>query len=315
MNSDAEFVAALAGELPRPGFFAVVIPTHNRRTLVTRAIESVYATGWLGVEIIVVDDASKDDTVQFVASRYPSVRLLQMVSNGGPGAARNLGLGAVTAQWALMLDDDDLLRQDAFHRVYTLLTQTPHADQYPVVQFAHTNAKVTLPFQIAHLESFVLGVLSGDFAPVIQTRSFRERRLQYPDCRIGGEHLLWYEVAQTVGIPTWSTSVIELTRDAVSNLCSTATQISRPREYAELQEQTLARFGPAIFAISPAFHKKKAIGSVVYRLVAGDCGIARKTILGNAAFGPFDRLALYVLSLLPRVLVMKFFNLYRAAGR
>jgi len=296
------------------GVFAVVIPTHNRSALVTRAIDSVYATGCPGVEIIVVDDASEDDTVGVVSRMYPEVKVLRMPVNGGPGAARNLGIYSARSEWAIMLDDDDLLKPEALTTIYRALTEDSGLAKYPVIQFARSNAAVRAPFMVARLRDFVDGGIVGDFAAVIQTRLFKERQFRYPECRVGGEHLLWFDIAQTCGIPTWSTTVIQMTADASLNLCSIGSQLARPREYAEMQEKTLAQFRDALLELSPAYYRKKVLGAITYRLLAGDRSIARKTIAEERSLRASDRIVLTCLTYLPQVIVRKLFKAYRGTS-
>ena|SRR5205085_9003777 len=72
---------------------SVIIPTYNRAHLITRAIDSVLKNLQPGDEIIVVDDASTDNTAE-VVSRYGSVLRRIQVKHGGAGAARNQGVKA-----------------------------------------------------------------------------------------------------------------------------------------------------------------------------------------------------------------------------
>lgn len=85
---------------------AVVIPAYNRATLLPRAIASIAAQRpYQPSEVIVVDDASKDDTA-IVASAL-GARVLRHTTNLGPAAARNTGFAAATAPWLMQLDSDD----------------------------------------------------------------------------------------------------------------------------------------------------------------------------------------------------------------
>ncbi len=295
--------------------FTVVIPTYNRSSLVTRAIDSVYATGWEGVEIIVVDDASKDDTPEIIARRYPMVQVLRMPTNSGPSAARNVGIDAATARWVLMLDDDDLLVPDAFKTICRVLGENPELERYPVIQFAHTNAKMDRSFLVAGLTDYVEGRLQGDFAPLVQTRKFRSEQLRYPKSRIGGEGLLWFQIAQSWGLPSYAAAVIRLTDDAPTKLCSTRSQLARPREYAELQDETLALFGAALFSISPAYYRKKVIGGIVFRVLCGDRHLARTSITDSISLRATERFMLRCLSYMPLPVIAWLFTLYRGSGR
>ena len=85
---------------------SVVIPTQNRRRLISRAIDSVRAQTRPASEILVVDDGSTDDTAPFIAETYPGVRLLRQ-SNRGVSAARNAGIRAAEAGLIAFLDSDD----------------------------------------------------------------------------------------------------------------------------------------------------------------------------------------------------------------
>ena len=90
-----------------PPFFSVIIPTFNRRRVLTEAIESVIAQTFADYEIIVVDDGSTDDTASFVTRQYPGVRLIRQ-PNKGVSSARNTGIKVAHGHWLAFLDSDDL---------------------------------------------------------------------------------------------------------------------------------------------------------------------------------------------------------------
>jgi glycosyltransferase involved in cell wall biosynthesis len=89
----------------------VVLATYNRRRLLPRAIASVLAQEDAAFELIIVDDASRDDTQAYLATLDdPRVRVIACPSNGGPSAARNRGLAAARADIVAFLDSDDAYR-------------------------------------------------------------------------------------------------------------------------------------------------------------------------------------------------------------
>src|SRR5437016_4741289 len=96
---------------------SVVITTFNRSALVGRAIRSVMDQDYPGWELIVVDDASIDDTQAVVSNFFPHLRYLKQESNSGVCAARNRALREASRPWVLFLDDDDTLAPDALSRV------------------------------------------------------------------------------------------------------------------------------------------------------------------------------------------------------
>lgn len=85
---------------------SVVIPAYNAAASIKAAIESCMAQTVQPHEIIVVDDASTDNTVE-IAQRYDGITLLQQTENAGPSAARNRGWDEATGNIIAFLDSDD----------------------------------------------------------------------------------------------------------------------------------------------------------------------------------------------------------------
>jgi glycosyltransferase involved in cell wall biosynthesis len=85
---------------------SVIIPAYNAAATVARTIDSALAQTHEPIEIIVVDDGSKDDTTAVVETFGPPVKLVRK-PNGGPASARNLGARLATGEWLAMLDADD----------------------------------------------------------------------------------------------------------------------------------------------------------------------------------------------------------------
>lgn len=86
---------------------SAIITTHNRAELLTRAIESALGQTYREIEVIVVDDASTDNTRE-VCEKYPIhyIHIPKAESRGG-NYARNLGIRAVKGEYCAFLDDDD----------------------------------------------------------------------------------------------------------------------------------------------------------------------------------------------------------------
>jgi glycosyltransferase involved in cell wall biosynthesis len=90
---------------------SVVLTTYNRRQSLPRAVGSVLAQEGVDFELIIVDDASTDDTQSYLATLTdPQIRILTAERNVGPSAARNLGIEAARADVVAFLDSDDVYR-------------------------------------------------------------------------------------------------------------------------------------------------------------------------------------------------------------
>lgn len=103
--------AAAAGsgapEGPTPAV-SVVIPTWRRADSIRRAVDSVLRQTWRDLEVIVVDDASGDGTLEVLAQvADPRLWVLSHAANAGACAARNTGVRAARADWIAFQDSDD----------------------------------------------------------------------------------------------------------------------------------------------------------------------------------------------------------------
>ena len=91
---------------------SIIVPTRNRRDWLRQALRSARDQTWPDKELVVVDEASTDDTLSMVANEFPEARVVKHATTRGPSAARNAGVAAASGDWILYLDDDDLLHPD-----------------------------------------------------------------------------------------------------------------------------------------------------------------------------------------------------------
>jgi glycosyltransferase involved in cell wall biosynthesis len=85
---------------------SVIITTYNRYSFVQKALQSVMLQTRKPDEIIVIDDASTDETSSFFA-QHPEVIYQRNENNLGVSASRNRGLQAARGEWICFLDSDD----------------------------------------------------------------------------------------------------------------------------------------------------------------------------------------------------------------
>jgi succinoglycan biosynthesis protein ExoO len=97
---------------------SVIIAAYNAEGSVARAIDSALAQQAVSVEVLVVDDCSRDRTVEMARSfEAKNVQVIALDRNRGPGGARNAGLGAATGRWVAVLDSDDTMQPDRLRRM------------------------------------------------------------------------------------------------------------------------------------------------------------------------------------------------------
>ncbi|MBF2097683.1 MAG: glycosyltransferase family 2 protein [Gloeomargaritaceae cyanobacterium C42_A2020_066] len=104
---------------------SVLIPAYNAERYLAETLESVLAQTWRNLEIIVVNDGSRDNTLA-VARRYesPRVRVVDQ-ENRGQSASENVCLDLAQGDFIQYLDADDLLAPDKIERQLDLLGHEP----------------------------------------------------------------------------------------------------------------------------------------------------------------------------------------------
>ena len=105
-------------------FVSVIIPTHNRAHLITRAVASVLAAIRPGDEVIVVDDGSTDNTAEVLAPFASNIRYFR-TENRGAGPARNFGLQHARHPLIAFLDSDDEWMHDSLELKRTVMAARP----------------------------------------------------------------------------------------------------------------------------------------------------------------------------------------------
>ena len=89
---------------------SIIIPNRNHQRWLGVCLGSCLKQTYPWIEIIVVDDASTDDSCAFIEASFGSqVRLIRMAQHKGPAAARNVGMQSATGSYIQFLDADDFI--------------------------------------------------------------------------------------------------------------------------------------------------------------------------------------------------------------
>lgn len=89
------------------GLVTVIIPAYNAAAFVAEAVDSVLAQDYPQVEVVVVNDGSKDNTLEVLRGYGERIRVVDQ-ANAGPPRARNAGLAAARGEFIAFLDADDV---------------------------------------------------------------------------------------------------------------------------------------------------------------------------------------------------------------
>ena len=99
---------------------SVIIPVYNGETYLAQCLDSIIGQTLKEIEIICVNDGSKDRTQQILEKYAEKDSRIQIISqeNGGAGAARNAGLRIARGEYLSILDGDDFFEPDMLEKAY-----------------------------------------------------------------------------------------------------------------------------------------------------------------------------------------------------
>ena len=293
--------------------FSVVIGTFNRVSLLRRAIRSVLAQEEES-EIIVVDDASSDETQRSYERNFRTFATYGRRKTQAPGLLETGAFREASGDWIVMLDDDDTLLPTALATVKERLRQFANSEdllRFPVIQFANSGGKIPSDFLMVGLEELLNETREGEFSPVIQRKCFLKAGLAYPSSRVGAESLLWFKLASECPIPTWSDQIARHHIDAPIRLTSPHSQLKNAPELAEYQEALLSSYGELMLRSYPKEYIKRRLAAATYRILSESPAPARQHLRTVFAKKPLESSVLLALSFLD-VRVSRFlFRKYR----
>ncbi len=123
--------------------FSVIIPTYNRASFITKAVDSILRQSFNDYEVVVVDDGSTDTTRQALQQYGKRITVVHQ-ANSGVSAARNRGIGNAKGKWIAFLDSDDEWKENYLAR------QLEHIRSNPNVIAFITNAINIHPGGVSH---------------------------------------------------------------------------------------------------------------------------------------------------------------------
>ena len=153
---------------------SVVVPCYNSQAYMHKAIRSVLVGGE-DVELIIVNDGSKDDTLPIARryeKKYPSIVKVIDKENGGHGDAVMAGLNAATGRFFKVLDSDDYLSVRAFRKVLqTLKTMVEDEDEADMVlaNYVYDKQGATRKRVVSYRNVFP----DGETVPIHRAHHFR----------------------------------------------------------------------------------------------------------------------------------------------
>ena len=150
---------------------ALIILNWNRRQDTLRCLASLERNSYPDIDIIVVENASTDDTVEAVRAAHPEVRIIENPANLGYAGGNNTGIEAALREnyeYILVLNNDTIVDPDAIARLVRLAERHPEAGIVaPVICYLDDPERVwaaggTIDWQRGHVASSYLNAPVSD---------------------------------------------------------------------------------------------------------------------------------------------------------
>jgi GT2 family glycosyltransferase len=133
------------------------VVNYNGEKYLEESLQSVFARREAFAEVLLIDNASEDRSVEIVRDLFPAVKVIQLEENHGPGAARNAGFRSAACDRILFMDNDVSLAPDCPDMLVQALNENPRAGvAMPRVLYAHK--KDTIQYDGA--ENHFLGLMT-----------------------------------------------------------------------------------------------------------------------------------------------------------
>ena len=112
----------------QPPDVSIVIVNYNGFNFTAQCLDSIYENPPLAsLEIVVVDNASQDDSADLLETKYPEIKLVRSPENRGIAGGNNLGIRAGSGRYVLLLNNDTLVLPGMIDRVMKFLQDHPEA--------------------------------------------------------------------------------------------------------------------------------------------------------------------------------------------
>ncbi len=197
MNEWRETRAELALAKKETAPVSVVIPCYRAASTIARALNSVAAQSYKPYEVIIVDDASDDETskvLSLLLKEYGEswLKLFFLESNQGPATARNYGWEQASRPWIAFLDADDTWHADKLALQLGFMESHPEIGLSGHLCGAPQTLVSGLPKRLQISECSLSGLLYSNYlrTPTVMLR--REITLRFPEGqRYGEDYHLW----------------------------------------------------------------------------------------------------------------------------
>lgn len=246
---------------------SVLMPARNASAFICDAMESMLTQTWRDFELLVIDDASEDDTVDRILSfRDARIRLLRSKERKRLAGALNWGLQEARGEWIARMDADDVAHPRRLERQILFLSRHPEIEVCgtDVNAFGAGQARQRLRYPRRPEQVRAFSLFHCPFAhPTVmfRRRSFINHQWKYNvDYYPAEDYELWARVLGTVQGANLPCALLRYRRHQASMTGAEWTDMDR--QAARIQARMLAELGLPADPASAERHRAWAMGRI-----------------------------------------------------
>ena len=142
---------------------SVIIPVYGVEKYIEKCISSVVNQTFKNLEIIVVDDGTKDRSIEIIQEKFNDARIhMYHKENGGLASARNYGIKKATGDFLFFVDSDDFLDNNCLQEMYERIikdeTNIVICDYYKLFEDGNKEHIKIIPYYLDNVKSSVISM-------------------------------------------------------------------------------------------------------------------------------------------------------------
>lgn len=163
-------------------YFSIIIPMFNAEKYIRWCINSILASTFTNFEVIVIDDCSKDNSLNIVTEHYINnkfMRVFALEKNTGQSNARNIGISLAKGDYIIFIDNDDAITSEGLKDIYSAIEAQHGVDVLHVKCWYESRNELSLlsirDSTLKHEKSESFGLLSTDIIKRLKTNWINNR--------------------------------------------------------------------------------------------------------------------------------------------
>jgi glycosyltransferase involved in cell wall biosynthesis len=276
------------GEDDRPPWLSFLVAVRNRPAKIVRALQAL-PLGSPGIEVVVVDDGSTDDTLAVVEREFGDrVVLRRHETRRGAGPARNTAAREATGEWCFVYDSDNELLPGGVDAVHEAVTA--YGDRVGVIYMGSVLASgqatgtKDVPDGVVAFGDLLAERVKGEYCTVAR----RSAMVEFPYNETPGRDtpaVTWRQIARKYGVAAVDTPVLRYDDTGADRVSDRAHSLDDPVQAAWCHHRMLEVF-PEMREVAPEVWAEHLARSAFFRALAGDRRAAARETVASLRVAP-----------------------------